>query len=167
MHPNLDFCLRYSAAWMKATVWGDGGSYIGFVVDKSVWTSYPPTAQSVCLVGGCVDTASEDYMGESGCVQNNFHNTLPPLEKKETRLSPLRYEVELAWWWGGESVIWDWTFLWTEIARWTGGATTSDTGQRGPNTTSDTISLLKHGHHLKCVIYSFPHTMRFLIIKAD
>ena len=116
MHPNLNFCLRYSAAWMKATVWGDGGSYIGFVVDKSVWTSYPPTAQSVCLVGGCVDTASEDYMGESGCVQNKFHNTLPPLEKKETRLSPLRYEVELAGWWGGESVIWDWTFLWTEIA---------------------------------------------------
>ena len=37
----------------------------------------------------------------------------------------------------------------------------------GAKYTSDTISLLKHGHHLKCVIYSFPHTMRFLIIKAD
>ena len=70
-------------------------------------TSFPAPTQSVCLVGGCVDTASEDYMGESGCVQNNFHNTLPPLEKRETRLCPLRYEVELAWvvGWGGESVI--------------------------------------------------------------
>ena len=103
-----------------------------------MWTSYPPT-QSVCLVGGCVDTASEDYLGESPCVQNNFHKKrLQHLYKKEKDL-----DLKLNWplWlgWGGESVIWDWTFLWTEIAHcswtgeiahccWTGGgATTCDT----------------------------------------
>ena len=61
----------------------------------------------MCLVGGCVDTASEDYMGESAVCRIIF--TLPPLEKikQETRLCPLRYEVELARvvGWGGESVI--------------------------------------------------------------
>lgn len=59
----------------------------------------------MCLVGGCVDTASEDYLGESPCVQNNFHKKrLQHLYKKEKDLD-LKLNWPLLLGWGGESVI--------------------------------------------------------------
>ena len=100
----VDYCVNYCSEWLQ---W-----LIVWTCAVDLLSCYPAPTQSVCLVGGCVDTASEDYMGESGCVQNIFH-----LQHLSGKKEKQHLDLKLGWVGGWGSVIWDWTFLWREIVQ--------------------------------------------------